>query len=1712
MSTFIADLKQQLRQEDWPKVVAALRNDGTIWESLQESSFARSALETAGAERQNWCPAFLGLLTLGALEQFDILRTAPLAPAPETLRYKAGSVYEQLALRTTNTGGSPDLESAALLALALRERRRFLTGREQLANDLSIAPAVYWELPLAILFGLIPNPQDLLSDLISSDENTKFQLLGLHALLSNPLSLDEQGAYLTELIEKLPLPGLLVLLRELSKRSSQLAKQVALHIMEIMQDGSETGTELSQIEELLLRAEIHQISGQKDQAIPLLNSAWEVSKKVQENLAAQLADSPEGMQDPNSRKYLVDLAHGSELLTVSMPAKRPSALISAAKVALKSGDEQEAKTLARAALESAEKEEGATGLDHARLLQDIAEVLFDLGLKNEALVPAQKAVESGPNDAHSAAFLAASFENNGELGKALDAAHLAAALAPDDPKLRGNLARLLQITGNLHDAFKEWTAYIATNPHPRYADFISFAQCALESNDINACIQACQQASSIDSSQSPAHALLGQALILQGDDASAESHLRRATDLAPSDTRAWIALAKLYGSRGEHQKALDLLTNAEKLAGPSAEFYALLADVYAESNNPVKAMEYLARARKLALENAESSLDQQIALHLSILQTQSGDGDQAYETLADAHTRYPSQPEIAHSFAKLLLGRGENKRALAALQVAHRAVPEDSGVLLDLAKALLACNQPNAAEPFFKKLVEMGEPSIEAQVLLAETLASLGKHKEAVKQFSSATIPDDPVLTKRLALGRAHSQIELGETRESIKTLEDLITIDGRDPEILKSLCLAYSKTGHREKAAQLAKSIYLEARNDEQTVLWFADQAAALEMMGEAIEALNTAIEGGIHSAGAIQKLAELQWASGEHKAALRSFGKLLTKGSKENLLGAARFMHSHGASKESIPYFESALRGSQVASIDLLSDFVEALSLSGQWDKALKSVGQMISLSPHDPSGLVLKSQILKELGRPQAALEAMDRALSMDTENADLFVAKARLLANNEDFEPALITVEKAITLKEQPAEVIQFAAELALSMLQPERAASLIKSAMPGDDPPLEHSCLLAELALYKDQELEAAKALSTALRVGEQHARVAAMQSRLAARHHDFAQAQERMSTAFGILNDEPDLFTQLAVAQAAEESNDWERAVEVLKRASAQYPRNPLAQFELGKAIVLKTEWQQLLEEAGAKTADSAVASLPKEGYAECKSALAIALKAITAASVQNLVSRWQARADLRMSPELDLNSLPSNYPLSGAEAAALVFAGRRTNRFEQIETLIKGYPNDPATSTERAITISAHDPKSAVEFIELGATAFLHSAPVQAVAAKIAFSAGKTDVALHRISRALALWPKQAKWHALAAEVQYSVGAVGIALEHLRQAMGLEPRESEYHYFYGQLLKNSNATSEAIQSLQRAAELGPNETKYHIALAAAYLSAGELKGAADSARRAQKLSPKDAGPFILLAQAALLKHERKEARAYVEQALKINPRDPSALSLFAEILKELGMVSDALEVLERARSLAEDGIPFLIRKAEIMGETEGLETLIKLSQRFPNRGDVFFALSKMLDSAGNLTDAVHAAQQAIRKAGNLLDTEGLARLHLHLAQLLKQDGQLDQSLHLLDEAIRMAPYLVEAHLERGRVFLARRQFAEAIEVYKQAAEIAPREMKPHWEAGLALKDAKDYAGAENELRKAAHLAPTDPHLQRQLAAVIALNMVHKSQEAGVAQ
>jgi len=59
------------------------------------------------------------------------------------------------------------------------------------------------------------------------------------------------------------------------------------------------------------------------------------------------------------------------------------------------------------------------------------------------------------------------------------------------------------------------------------------------------------------------------------------------------------------------------------------------------------------------------------------------------------------------------------------------------------------------------------------------------------------------------------------------------------------------------------------------------------------------------------------------------------------------------------------------------------------------------------------------------------------------------------------------------------------------------------------------------------------------------------------------------------------------------------------------------------------------------------------------------------------------------------------------------------------------------------------------------------------------------------------------------------------------------------------------------------------------------------------------------------------------------------------------------------------------------------------------------------------------------------------------------------------------------------------------------------AVKIAPNDYRPYYQAGLALKDSKDYLEAETMFRRAAHLAPNELNIHRQLAAVVALNLVH---------
>ena len=65
-SSAIVDLKNALGENDWPRVIPALRQDPLVWLALQSADFRLAAINKLGPTPEVWSPANLALIALGS--------------------------------------------------------------------------------------------------------------------------------------------------------------------------------------------------------------------------------------------------------------------------------------------------------------------------------------------------------------------------------------------------------------------------------------------------------------------------------------------------------------------------------------------------------------------------------------------------------------------------------------------------------------------------------------------------------------------------------------------------------------------------------------------------------------------------------------------------------------------------------------------------------------------------------------------------------------------------------------------------------------------------------------------------------------------------------------------------------------------------------------------------------------------------------------------------------------------------------------------------------------------------------------------------------------------------------------------------------------------------------------------------------------------------------------------------------------------------------------------------------------------------------------------------------------------------------------------------------------------------------------------------------------------------------------------------------------
>ncbi len=467
---------------------------------------------------------------------------------------------------------------------------------------------------------------------------------------------------------------------------------------------------------------------------------------------------------------------------------------------------------------------------------------------------------------------------------------------------------------------------------------------------------------------------------------------------------------------------------------------------------------------------------------------------------------------------------------------------------------------------------------------------------------------------------------------------------------------------------------------------------------------------------------------------------------------------------------------------------------------------------------------------------------------------------------------------------------------------------------------------------------------------------------------------------------------------------------------------------------------------------------------------------------------------------------------LDAEDFAALIASYRRTGEKFKPGTGKDDWLDESVVKFQLSLTFS----KSQIENAENIAKEIIQSmmpSPIYlANHALIAKRSGNLEGAVQSINQALSIWPDEPRWHALAADLENQRMSYSKAIDHLEHASSLERDNPEIHFQLGQIYLKDNLPGNAIRALQNATNLNPLETKYWMKLSKAFKNISEFDQALVSAEKAIKLSPKSVQPLLLAADIAYSSQQNNKGDKYLRNALNMNPTDPEDIQIITSILIERNKSKEALLVLENLIDHAVSPIPLLLQKADLLGQTQGLQEKIKLLVQLtienPKNPRVLSKLSSAYIENQQSTEAVRAGQYALKNDKDILENSEKSQLHYQLGVLYQQSGQLDQSLHHLSESIKLTPLFLEAYLEIAETHRQRREFERASSYLETATEIAPKDPRPFLAAGLLLKDGKDYVGSETMLRKASALAPKDVFIQRQLAAVIALAIIHQTETA----
>ena len=488
-----------------------------------------------------------------------------------------------------------------------------------------------------------------------------------------------------------------------------------------------------------------------------------------------------------------------------------------------------------------------------------------------------------------------------------------------------------------------------------------------------------------------------------------------------------------------------------------------------------------------------------------------------------------------------------------------------------------------------------------------------------------------------------------------------------------------------------------------------------------------------------------------------------------------------------------------------------------------------------------------------------------------------------------------------------------------------------------------------------------------------------------------------------------------------------------------------------------------------------------------------------------DLQERWLMRGSLAYQPAQENIKNFALLKPAPDDAAAIIAALRKVGQLSTALQLGKKYPGEPAVLIQVALCQSEKDLDASITTLD-SVIRINNTNPVALrLRAEYHKKAGHSDLAVNDLESALQLWQNELKWHMTAADLWTKLGNDLKAVQHWQFANENSPDDFDAGLNLGKGFIAIGENKKAVSLLQKLTKNNPNQPDLWETLTDAYLADGKTSDALETAGRANELNPFSVKPYLLRAKANLDEGNIEGALDQVEKADHQVKNNPEVKIFMAKLLFIKGDKAAALAALEDATRCKDLSPKTILEEIKLIREINGSASAKNLieyfSQQMPENVELLSMLAESQLENGEIRAAELTAHRALKIAPDSLN------LLIFIGKEQVKKGQLDQAIHSFSQVIKLHSDYLDAYFLLGEVYEKQREYTKAIDILKQVVDQKPGDSQAYVILAGLYKNAKNYRLAEEMLKRAVDLDPKNVSIKRQLGALLALNLVHQSQE-----